>query len=737
MEAEERRPWPRPMKDVTQAGLVSSYTAGYSYGFAGLGPQNEAIPKPSEMTAKNNTFTTTEHQLYPDRAPTSNNETSSPPQSLPFETFSPVQTLPHETLSPLQNSQNLQHETFSPVQKVPNYGYEIESLVTRTQSMRIPRRPVYSETQTDIALPQAQAQTEKQTEKPERPAGQSTPPPVTFEDTVMMLGERPVPAQHGYQSPMKSSNALSLESPAGSSIYRTDSVSSYPSAGTQPTTVHTPDSITIPDDESDGDSEDELFELQRAEFMVKRANELYKSQTWNQAEEFIQSLVSVLSGNTRLRAAKPGGLSKSHWLMMLVKVQASQQKWTEALNTTNLLSVTDMLEDAVPFVPGIIEFWQSYFTLKLGRYDKARSLCRKVIKLRRGNPQFREQHDHAISLMRLIVGVQKDNVEMEFYQSMLSQESYDNEVARLIGEKDLDIILTDIYLIGPFSQTAASPGPQTYPYQAGHLSRLSTVSFIDAGVDVGKFVKPSLWKIDGIDYMEPFHQAVYRDNLAIVKHFTTLPDIITLYVNRLTPGGWSPIELAIAFASPEMVGCLLAVGATIKATSSVSGREDLSTVHQICLANVKNRADKIKAIQESPRANAYAQSYPYSAQADHAYLLNNPDHHKSTTGRTPLMTLLAETNGEENEEILEVIKLFYPEVQRAGLRPENTGIRTKDFSGATALHYAASNPSLGQDIIRYILDSGAYAFDKNKDGKTAWEIAQETGCSTDVVELLK
>ncbi|KAK6542982.1 hypothetical protein TWF694_006914 [Orbilia ellipsospora] len=657
--------------------------------------QNEARPKLSEMSL-NNTFplTLTENHLYPDQSPISH-ETFSPSQNLPYETFSPVRNPQYEAWSP---SQNFSHENFSVSRNanVLNYGSGMESKVSRsrTQRMRIPRRPVYSETQikTDPVFPQVQAKTEEPRKPVER---QSTPPPVTFEEVSFPLRDRSPPRHQAYPYPSPRPPSItttdSIHGPPSRFTERTDSISSYPntSAVVLNTPVQNPDPVTLDDSDSDREPEDESFELQRAEFMVKRANELYGAKAWNQAEAFIQSLIGAMNGNFRLRGAKPGGLSKSHWLIMLVKVQASQQKWMDALNTTNLLSVTEMVEDAVPSTPGLIEFWQSYFSLKLGRSDKARSLCRKALKLRRGNPHFQEQHDHAVSLMRLIVGIQADNVEMEFYQSMLSKESYDNTVSRLIAEKDVDIILADIYF-------------------SNHE----------------RVIQPSLQKIDDIMCMEPFHQAIYRDNLAIVKHLTTYEHKPNTYITRLTPDGWSPLELAIEWASAEMVGYLFGVGALVQTTSSIPGREDLSTFHQACLGSVKYRAAKVKVIQER------ASPASYLGRVD---LASNYDHHPTNTRRTPLMTLLAQENADE---VLEIVKLLFPETQRGFVQP-GFGIRARDTAGDTPLHYAARRPSFGKEVIQYLLDSGAGLSDFNTEGKIARDIALEAGWSIDVLELLK
>ncbi|EPS37894.1 hypothetical protein H072_8352 [Dactylellina haptotyla CBS 200.50] len=437
---------------------------------AGVPAEKEVAPRLSETHPKGNIPTTTETQWNLDRRP-------------------------------------MFHESFLPGnQIVPNFNAGIETHFTRTQSLNIPRRAVYSEGQAVTpfqahgAAEQSNIPSQNQMIRDSWYAPTALPPGTASLQTSFPTG------------PVNSNNAQEHMSP-----------------------VH-----------RDQDSDDYLFEKARLDFMVKRADELYAGEFWPKAEEYIKTIIETFDKDSRLRFVKIGGRGRGAFLMKLMETQVKQSQWSEGLATTLYFDTTDIEEVLTAYSVGAIEFWQSYLHFKLEDYDTARALCKKVVKLRAGDPNLWESHGDAIVLMNRILRAQGATVELEFFQSMLSQESTDTAVYNIIGNQDM--VRADIYF-GDF--------------------------------DIVR--RASKYPINGIDRMAPFHHAVLRDN----------PDIVKLIGNVVgsveTPGGLNAFFIAISHSSSRMLQCLTEIGFYNPSGMGLP-------LHVACGPNVKDRLAKVNIL---------------------------------------------------------------------------------------------------------------------------------------------
>ncbi|KAF3922897.1 Ankyrin-2 [Dactylellina cionopaga] len=582
-----------------------------------------------------------------------------------------------------------------------SFSSEVRSAVIQMESMSMnPGSPKYNETQSKI------------------------------DETTHREHQRPEETSIYTRSQSFRESVSTLASPRTSTMSPTKRTASISSVSN---TTH----VQSSDDDSENDANGEAFELKRLELFAKRANELYKIENWQKAEAFVQAIIKTLDKSSSLKVIKPGSISRNDWLLKLVDIQAQQSKWDDGLLTTKRLTKTDLNTDPSTNVAGFVEFWQSFFQYKLGNLKAARRLCKKVIKVRQGSATVVTKQDEAVNLMLQILTKEGDEVELEFYQSMLSPQKVPPPLFFMHPKENTIMQQSTSSIVNSSVETnsahqdahretvALAPSleekrsllePWLLDISPNARILMASVEDLDKAIthimqnndltlaevifgDPGKLVHVSAQEFENFGRLPPLHQAIYYNNIALVQL------LIKNYVDilSLSSGGWTTLNIAIQKASSEMVKFIIHSGFPVDGTGKVNERDLGIPLHVACSSNTNDRGAKIKILLDCG-ANINIKGF---------------------FGRTPLMALIMLSKANFVWNLLEDMEI---------LLARRASVSEVDDNLQTALHLAAEVLDGGGILL--LLRYGASISRRDLNGLIPRDLARQIGSGSSIEKLL-
>ncbi|KAK6330850.1 hypothetical protein TWF718_003050 [Orbilia javanica] len=215
--------------------------------------------------------------------------------------------------------------------------------------------------------------------------------------------------------------------------------------------------VADPGPDSDSDSEEESdddLQFKKVQFAWKEANQSYKNNDWQKSERYQNALLKLIKSKRgrnlgpRLAVAEsdPDLIPQTEFghrhvmtveavmTLRLADVQFLQGKYTEALQTINLLSEEMVRSDSTGAIHAYREYIISRVYHALENFEVAKRRCRKAIKLSKGiSVGSNELRAAAIRLMvKILVRIGgPDDFEVAFHKSLLSELETTLEVVKI------------------------------------------------------------------------------------------------------------------------------------------------------------------------------------------------------------------------------------------------------------------------------------------------------------------
>jgi quinoprotein dehydrogenase-associated probable ABC transporter substrate-binding protein len=236
--------------------------------------------------------------------------------------------------------------------------------------------------------------------------------------------------------------------------------------------------------------------------------------------------------------------------------------------------------------------------------------------------------------------------------------------------------------------------------------------------------KLEAWLADGADINQELSNAVNANDSDRVKFLVEKG----ADVNRPDPQGWTPLLNAARQRKDAMIKLLIELGADVN-------RPDGSGLTPIVAAAMRDHVPSIKVLVENgadieqpgpqgfrPLALSIAES---KYEAAKALMENGADVSAASgaDGLTPLMLIAAQTSPAEGARFLP--GSARPSDIAKGLIERGAKVNAQSNNGVTALMIAATHNSA--PMIGLLMDAGADPAVKNKQGKTATDVAEMNG----------
>ncbi|EPS37920.1 hypothetical protein H072_8495 [Dactylellina haptotyla CBS 200.50] len=346
---------------------------------------------------------------------------------------------------------------------------------------------------------------------------------------------------------------------------RTESVSSM--AETAYTTEET--GRVLDDSNSDSDSDDDDFFEEKIAFTMMRAQQYIDKCEWGKAEHFVLQVIKNFNIHRKKsqiagQDGKIGGMTKTEWVLKLIEIRARLSKWNDAVATMKTL------KDSNPRVETRIEsemaHWQAFLYFHLDDIENARRCCKKAIKLRRKEPPDSGTLYISVELMVRIVKDIGDEVEVEFYESLVEKlhekakpalENQKVPFKMMVREKEKARLLEDIGLkdLQPLSTGPVKPPTTTILAEAirnlikSNNMVLANIIFTDLGFysfDCSETDVPC----------SPLHYAISHKNVDMVSFLLNLGANIMAMANTIK----GVLHTAIDAGSTELIHLLVERG---------------------------------------------------------------------------------------------------------------------------------------------------------------------------------